>query len=106
MDLPETYYDFERLKGRAVYSSDCKLVGTVAHVYHPLRPEPNRAHCRYVLIKRRTLRAPLAGRELYVPEAVLKTVEPNRVILDYPQNRIAAQGWTVPPPDLTWFHRS
>jgi hypothetical protein len=105
MDLPETYRGIERLKGRTVYRADGNRVGTVAHVYRPLRPGPTRANRRYVLVKRRTLRAPRAGRALYVPEAVLKTVEPNRVILEYPQVRIAAQGWSVPPPDLMWLHR-
>jgi|SRR5579884_358490 len=104
--LPRTYGDFERLKGRPVYSADGVRLGVVTHIYHPLRYRPDATNHHYLLVARCRGLMRRVVRPLYVPETALQAITVERVVLALRRDQIRREGWAHAPPDLRWFQRS
>lgn len=104
--LPQTYADFERLKGRDVQSADGARLGNVIHIYHPLRYRPAATNHHYLLVARGRWPLWCVDHHLYVPEAALRAITPERIVLAVRRDQIQGLGWAHAPPDIAWFHRS
>lgn len=93
---PDSHEEYDRLKGRAVFSSDGAEIGTICAVLHPPQDMPEARGGHYFLVESTRLDPGFAGNELYLSEQLLDRVEPERVVLAVPRPRLTGDMVRMP----------
>lgn len=86
-------WDYDRLRGMKVYSSDNTRIGTIDQV---LRVVHERAE-NYLLVKSGGLVGILAQDELYIPESCVSIVGDDRVVLSLSHDEMQHPDWLRHP---------
>ena len=97
---PSGEADFDRLKGKTVYTSDDQPVGTIAAVFHPADEDPaipQASPGHYFLLERSRLTGPVGTEELYMPDSVIGAVAGDRIVVPWTRAELENQGWTNRP---------
>lgn len=102
---PESHEDYDRLRGRTVVAEDGREVGTLCAVFHPPQDMPEARGGHYFLVESTKLEPRLGGRELYLSEQLLKAVEPDRVVLAVPLDRLEGNLVRAPRNLIGWDRR-
>ncbi len=97
---PSDHADYDRLKGKTVFSRDDEPIGTIAAVFHPddeapAIPEASPGH--YFLVEQSALTGPGGGGELYMPETAIREVAGDRVVVAWTRAELENQGWSNRP---------
>ena len=92
--------DYDRLKGKTVFSRDDQPIGTIAAVFHPddeapVIPEASPGH--YFLVEQSGLTGPGGAGELYMPETAIRAVAGDRVVIAWTRAELENQGWADRP---------
>ena len=104
---PTTHEAYDTLKGRDVVSADHEQLGTIAAIFHPRQAMPEARGGHSFLVKPGMLKSWFGqGREVYVPESAIADVTDDAVLLTYPKDQLAAQGWDRQPDNLARFNRA
>ena len=104
---PTTHEAYDTLKGRDVVSVDNEQLGTIEAIFHPRQAMSEARGGHSFLVKPGMLKSWFGqGREVYVPESAIADVTDDAVLLTYPKDQLAAQGWDRPPADLAVFNRA
>ena len=102
---PQSHEDYDRLKGRTVFSSDGAEIGALCAVLHPPQDMPEARGGHYFLVESTRLDPGLGGEELYLSEQVLDRVESDRVILAVPRDRLTGDLVRMPVNLHGWNRR-
>ena len=94
--VPQSHEEYDRLKGRTVFSRDGAEIGTLCAVLHPPQDMPEARGGHYFLVESTPLDPGLGGEELYLSEQLLDRVEPERVVLAVPRDRLTGDMIRVP----------
>ena len=92
--------DYDRLRGKTVYTSDDQPVGTIAAVFHPADEAPAIAEAspgHYFLLTGSRLTGPAGAGELYMPDSAIGSVAGDRVVVPWTRDEVENQGWTNRP---------
>jgi hypothetical protein len=97
---PRNEGDYDRLKGKTVYSSDGQPIGQIAAVFHPRDehpaiPEGSPGH--YFLLTDSRLTGPVGAEELYMPDTAISGVSGDRVTVAWTRDELENEGWTNRP---------
>ena len=95
---PQTHEDYDALRGRVVYTADNRRLGKIMHVFHPMADMPEARGGRYFLIEPDSERSPVGSEEVFVPERVVRSADPDEdvVVLEVPASELADQNWNRP----------
>jgi hypothetical protein len=99
---PESHEEYDRLKGRTVVARDGQEVGTLCAVFHPPQDVPEARGGHYFLVESTPLEPRLGGSELYLSEQLLDRVEPDRIVLAVPFDRLSGDLVRAPRNLLGW----
>ncbi len=99
---PESHEEYDRLKGRTVFSHDGQEVGTLCAVFHPPQDMPEARGGHYFLVESTPLEPQLGGEELYLSEQLLDRVESDRVVLALPLDRLTGDIVRAPRNLIGW----
>lgn len=92
--------DYERLKGKTVYTSDDEEVGTITAIFHPTpaaKAPPDLPAPHYLLVDGSRLTGPGSADELYMPASAISGVEEDRITIAWPRDELENQGWGSRP---------
>src|SRR6266511_3460048 len=93
---PTTHADYDVLKGMDVYSADGEQVGTVKQVFHPEGDFATTRGRHVFLLDPGVLKEWFGGfSDVYLPEAAIVDVTPDRVDLTFTKDQVKDQGWTT-----------
>ena len=102
---PTNEDDYDRLKGRTVVARDNQEVGTLCAVFHPPAELPNPRGAHYFLVESTKLHPRLNGRELYLSEELFQAIEPDRVVLAVPLDRLEGDLVRAPRNLIGWSRK-
>jgi hypothetical protein len=104
---PTTHADYDRLRGKDVFSADGEKLGEVEAVFHPAAAMPEARGGHFFLVKPGVLKSWFGrGEEFYVPEPAIGNVTDDGVTLVYAKEALEAQGWHRKPAGLDRFNRA
>jgi hypothetical protein len=89
-DILAHEWDYDRLKGLKVYSSDNQRVGTVDQIMR-LAHDPSQ---HYFLVRTSGLSAILNRDDLYIPESAVEMLGDDRMILNLSAEDLKHPDWT------------
>jgi hypothetical protein len=100
--------DYDVLKGKAVYSADGQKVGSITNILRPALEMPAARGQHYFLLDPGLIKDWFQGfNQVYLPEAVIADVGPDRVTLNLTAEQIKQRGqdWTKQPAGFERFQR-
>jgi hypothetical protein len=105
---PTTHADYETLKGYEVFSADGESVGSITEIFHPNMDIPAARGRHFFLLDPGLIKDWFGGSDqVYLPEAVIESVTPDRVSLNLTAEQIKQRGreWTAQPVGLRDYRR-
>jgi len=95
---PLSQEDYGLITGKDVYSRDGVKVGAVTEIWQPETEFPTSHGQHYFLMDPGLLNDWFGGHnQLYLPEGVIASVAPDRVVVNLTKDQIKQAGWTERP---------
>ncbi len=86
-------WDYDRLRGMAVYSADDRKVGTIDQILRLARTPSE----HYLLVRRGVIGGVLGQADLYLPESSVRLIGQDRVVLRLTAEELEHPDWTREP---------